>query len=133
MAKVNGTLYLVKSDGTTIGSTTNASLSLSIDLPETTTKGSAGWAEHLQGLRSWEGSFEGLYDETDTYGLTELYAEITNRTTFTILIESTTVGNIEFTGTASLSNIEATFEMEQPVGWSASFTGSGALTVAAST
>jgi TP901-1 family phage major tail protein len=133
MAKINGTLYLVDIDGVTVGSTTNASITINQDLPETTTKGSGGWREVLAGLRSWEGSFEGLYDPTDTYDVKSLADEIVNRSSFTVVFDSSTAGDVDFTGTAYLSNVEFSAEMESPVSFSASFTGDGTLTVADNT
>jgi len=133
MAKINGTLYLVDIDGVTVGSTTNASITINQDLPEATTKGSGGWREVLAGLRSWEGSFEGLYDPTDTYDVKSLADEIVNRSSFTIVFDSSTAGDVDFTGTAYLSNVEFSAEMESPVSFSASFTGDGTLTVADNT
>lgn len=129
MAKINGTLYLLTVGGDAIGATTNCTLSYNADLPETTTKDSGGWAEHLQGLRSAEGSIEGLYDPTETYGLEEILSAIQNRTDLVCeLIASTAAGSLAIEFNASWNNAEITMEMENPVGISASFTVNGTPT-----
>jgi len=130
MSVLNGTLYVYSVDGNVIGATTNASISLSVDLPDATTKDSGGWAEHIQGLRSWEGSFEGLYDPSETYTINDIYTLINSRTDWAVVFQHTgaTAGTISFTGTASFASLELTSEKEASMGWSTSFTGNGALT-----
>jgi len=129
MAVVNGTVYVYSTDGNVIGASTNASISLSVDLPDATTKDSGGWAEHIQGLRSWEGSFEGLYDPSETYTIKEIFDLINSRTDWAVVFQHTsaTAGTLSFTGTASFSSLELTSEMEASMGWTTSFTGNGAL------
>ena len=133
MAKINATRFLVYVNGTAIGSTTTASISVEVDLPSTTTKDSGGWAEHLQGLRNASGSFEGLEDPTQTMGATELFDLITNRTKFDLLLVTDTAGEDGFSASASISNLEFEYEMEQPVSLSGSFTVDGELTRRANT
>ena len=133
MAKINATRFLVYVNGTAIGSTTTASISVEVDLPSTTTKDSGGWAEHLQGLRNASGSFEGLEDPTETMGATELYDLITNRSKFDLLLVTDTAGEDGFSASASISNLEFEYEMEQPVSLSGSFTVDGELTRRANT
>jgi len=131
MAVLNGTLYLVSVDGNVIGATKTASLSIGVDLPDATTKDSGGWAEHISGLRSWEGSFDGLYDPSETYTPKEITDLITARTGFTFLFQHSgaTAGTMSFTGSASVSSFELGAEMEASMTFSASFTGNGALTI----
>ena len=66
----NGTNLLLKAiaDGgtlATIGHTTSCTLSVNQELPDATTKDSSGYAENINGLRSFEISFDGLVDYTD--------------------------------------------------------------------
>lgn len=74
MAAVNGTLYGVFATTATSTSTATASgdriyscksatLNVDIDLPDVSTKDSAAWAQHITGLRSWNISFDGVWDE----------------------------------------------------------------------
>ena len=49
-----------------IGRANSASLSVSMETRDTTTKDSAGWQENLEGLKSWSLSGDGLV----TYSIT---------------------------------------------------------------
>lgn len=131
MAVLNGTLYVVDVDSNLIGQSTNATLSIGVDLPDATTKDSGGWAEHIHGLRSWEGSADYLYDPSETYNAKDILDLITGRTGFTFLFEhsSQTAGTVSFTGSASVNSFEMGAEMEGSMTWNFSFTGNGALTI----
>jgi predicted secreted protein len=129
----NGTNLLLKviGDGGTpivIGHSTSASLSLSNDLPEATTKDSNGFAEHIAGLRSGEISFEGLVSYTDTQNFKELSELMLNRTKIDWSLATATSGDQILTGEAFLSSIEIASEMESPVTYSGSMTVTGAIT-----
>jgi len=54
ISEVDGTTYDI------IGRATSASLSVSMETSENTTKDSAGWQENLEGLKSWSLSRDGL-------------------------------------------------------------------------
>lgn len=130
MAKINATKFLVYVDGNAIGSTTNASISINVDLPSTTTKDSAGWEEHLAGggLRGATGSFEGLEDPTDTVSVTEIFDLIDSRSDFTFQLSTGEAGDDVWQGTATINQLDVDYEMEQPVGVSGGFKLNGALT-----
>lgn len=64
MAKVNGTLLLVYADGTLIAAQRNLTFTVNQNLFDTTSKDSAGWAEHGNGMRSFEVSVEALASTT---------------------------------------------------------------------
>lgn len=123
MAKINGTSFLLLLDGTALGSSRTASISFSVEAPDTTTKDSGGWAENLAGggLRSAEGSFEGLEDATDTYNVNELFDLINTRADFDFQLTDSQAGTDIWTGTATITNLEINYEMEQPVSISGSF------------
>lgn len=59
-----GLNYLLKSDGTTIGGGTDATLRVAQNAIATTNKGSSQWKSSLNGVRTWEMSFEGMYAES---------------------------------------------------------------------
>lgn len=128
----NGTNLLLKvsADGgtpVTIGHSTSASLSISADLPEATTKDSAGFAEHIQGLRSGEISFEGLVSYTDAQNVKELTDFMINRTSLDWSLATSTSGDQILSGEAFLSSVEVAGEMESPVTYSGSLTITGAI------
>ena len=129
----NGTNLLLKvaADGQTpaiIGHSTTASLSISADLPEATSKDSAGFAEHIQGLRSGEISFEGLVSYTDTQNVKELSEFMLNRTKIDWSLATSESGDQILSGEAFLSSVEISGEMESPVTYSGSLTVTGTIT-----
>ena len=129
----NGTDLLLKvaADGQTpaiIGHATTASLTLSNDLPEATTKDSGGFAEHIAGLRSGEISFEGLVSYTDSQNVKEISELLLNRTKIDWSLATTTAGDQVLSGEAFLSSVEISGEMESPVTYSGSLTVTGTIT-----
>lgn len=135
MAKINGTLFQLLVDGVAIGSTKTASISISVDLPDITTKDSGGWEEHLAGggLRGATGSFEGLEDPTDAVNVNELFDLVNTRSDFAFQLTDDTPGSSIWTGTATIDSLEQNYEMEQAVSVSGSFKVNGALVRATET
>lgn len=130
MALINGTNLVIKVGGVPILKATTASLELSVDMPDATTKDSAGWAEFFAGVRSWTLSSDGLIDyatsanvETD-----ELVAMLIARSTVSVSFGTSTSGDMLLSGNAYVSSISQTADMESPSGFSVSFQGTGALT-----
>jgi predicted secreted protein len=121
MAKQNGTLVklLIKrkdeSTFTFVGAAQGDSFSISVDLPDATTKGSAGWAEHIQGLRSASGSISGLHDPTESFTEEEVYEMIYNRETAIMQYGTLEAGSKYFEFEASISNFTKNTDAEQPV------------------
>lgn len=132
MALINGTNLVIKIDGNPILKATTASLEMSVDMPDATTKDSAGWAEFFAGVRSWTLSSDGLIDyassgsvETD-----ELVTLLINRTAVAVEFATSTAGDMKLSGNAFITSISQTADMESPSGFSVSFQGTGALTQA---
>ena len=119
-----------------IAHATSCSLSVSADLPDATTKQSEGWAEEIAGLRSWSLTTDGLatVEPTGTnYVVGDLFSALNGRTKvtvkFTTVNGSTPItGDLYWTGDAFLESLDITADMESPVTYSASFTGTGELT-----
>ena len=117
-----------------IGRCTSASLSVSMETRDTTTKDSAGWQENLEGLKSWSVSGDGLVTYSvgaDTDGPNDLFTLLNNRTKVKIKFGSTTTDELDYTGDAFLVSYEQEAGVEDNVTYSFSFTGTGALTQAA--
>jgi predicted secreted protein len=132
MALINGTNLVIKigNPGNPILKATTASLEISVDMPDATTKDSAGWAEFFAGVRSWTLSSDGLIDyassgsvETD-----ELVQMLLDRQTVVVSFSTSTAGDMVLSGNAYVSSISQTADMESPSGFSVSFQGTGALT-----
>jgi len=130
MALINGTNLTIKVGGVALLKATTASLELSVDLPDATTKDSAGWSEFFAGVRSWTLSSDGLVDyatdakvETD-----ELVTLLINRSTVVVEFSTATSGDMKLSGNAFITSISQTADMESPAGFSVSFQGTGTLT-----
>lgn len=131
MAKINGTLVklMVKRPADTdyvfVGAAQADSFEISIDLPDATTKGSGGWAEHIQGVRSGSGSISGLHDPTEEFTEDEVFAIIENRESVKMQYGTLEPGSKYFEFDASISNFTKNSDMEQPVGFDFDYTING--------
>jgi predicted secreted protein len=130
MALINGTNLTIKVGGVALLKATTASLELSVDLPDATTKDSAGWSEFFAGVRGFTLSSDGLVDyatdakvETD-----ELVALLIARSAVAVEFSTATSGDMKLNGNAFITSISQTADMESPAGFSVSFQGTGALT-----
>lgn len=130
MAKINGTLNAILSGTDRLLHIDNATMNVNVNLPDASTKESAGWAEHINGQRDWEITYDGKYDETGS-GLTpdEILAAIIARSADTV-IKFTTDGATAaagWTGNGTFRNISLVGNMETPATFSGSIKGNGAL------
>jgi predicted secreted protein len=128
MAKFNGTDLLVYVGTVAIAHSTSATLNIEQDLPDATTKGSGGFADHINGLKNWSIDFDGLVDYAASYGVEELFDNLKNGNNVTVKFSTSTNGDSLWTGTASVSSLTMTAEMEAPVSFSGTFVGKGTLT-----
>jgi predicted secreted protein len=126
--KFNGTLLNVYIDDVIIGCATSSELSVNVDLADATCKDDGGWADHIQGLRDWSVSTDGLvaYDGTNNIG--DLYTLLSGRTSVTLKFTTNVTGDLVFSGSASVASISVSAEMEAAVTYSVEFTGKGVLT-----
>jgi predicted secreted protein len=141
----NGTSLVVLIGTEVIGFATSCSLSLAIDAPDASTKQSLGWADEIGGQRSWSLTTDGLATVVPgtvaTYVTTaELNALAIARTAVTVkftTVDNSTVGGVTpvtgdviYSGSAFIESVDMTADMENPVTYSVSFKGTGALTIA---
>ena len=104
---------------------TSASLSVNMDLRDSTTKSSSGWSESLGGLKSWEMSGDAFVDLTSTNAsmadcFDALIAGAAVAAVFTIDSET-------YTGTALITSVSADAGVEENTTFSVSLTGTAAL------
>ena len=119
MAVINGTNFLLKKGGVEIGHTTSATLSLSVETPDATTKSSGGFQEVIAGTISGEISFEGLVDFADSNeNAEELGDTLLARTEVEYIFEGGATGNQKWTGNGYISSLEISSEAENPVTYS---------------
>ena len=128
----NGTNLLLKFAGgsttaVSIGHSTSCSLSLSNDLPEATTKDSAGFQEVIAGVKSGEISFEGLVAYDDANNAIEAADLLIARTKINWSFGTAESEDALYTGNGFLSSVEMSAEMESPVTYSGSITVTGAI------
>jgi hypothetical protein len=124
----NATNLILKIESNTLGHSTSATLSLSNDLPEATTKDSSGFQEVIAGVISGEISFEGLVAYDDSLNAIELNDYLLARTQLTCVFGTTTPGADIYTAEGFLSSVENTADMESPASYSGSITLTGSIT-----
>jgi len=126
----------ISTDGSSydiVGRATSASLSVSMETRDITTKDSAGWQENLEGLKNWSLSGDGLvtYSISGEYETPdELFTILSNRTAIDVKFGSMTTGEIDYSGKAYLVSYEQEAGVEENVTYSFSITGTGVLTQA---
>ena len=131
MAILNATDVILK---VTVGGTlvpvahsTSASLSMSMDLRDSTTKSSGGWQDNLGGLRSYElsgDSFVEIATDAATADILELWTAWNARTA--VAIEFSATGMV-YTGNALITSISIDAGVEDNATFSVSLTGTGEL------
>jgi len=130
MAKLNGTLNAIISGSDRLLHLSNATLNVNVDLPDATTKESTGWAEHINGCRDWEITYDGKYDTTGS-GLTpnEILAAIIARSADTVIKFTTdgATGAAGWTGNGTFRTFSLVGGQETPATFSGSIKGNGAL------
>jgi predicted secreted protein len=134
----NGTNLVVLVGTEVVAHSTSCSLTVSADLPDSTTKSSGGWAEQIAGLRSWSLTTDGLatVEPTGTsYVVGDIFSALNGRTTVTVKFTTVNgntpiVGDLIWSGSAFVESLDISADMESPVTYSVSFTGQGQLTQA---
>jgi len=141
----NGTSLVVLIGTEVIAFATSCSLSIAIDAPDASTKQSLGWADEIGGQKSWSLTTDGLATVVPgavaTYiSTTELSNLAIARTAVTVkftTVNNDTVGGVTpvtgdtiYSGSAFIESVDMTADMENPVTYSVSFKGTGALTIA---
>ena len=123
---INGTLVLLSADSTAIASTTDATLNIELDTPDAATKDSEGWADHIQGQKSWSVDVEGLATFDYASGnVQQLAQHLIGRTEVDLYFYPNT-GSAYF-GKATCSSVSIGAPNEDVASISATFTGKGEL------
>ena len=134
-----------RTDGNTIAYATSASLSVNMDLRDSTTKSSLGWQENLAGLKSWEMSGdafvelsaatatgndpfkEGTEVDSTLKNVSSIYDSWAAGLPVTVAFGNDTK---EYYGQAIITSISIDAGVEENATYSISLTGTGALTQA---
>lgn len=134
----NGTNLVILIGTEVVAHAKNCSLSVKENLPDASTKDSGGWAEEIGGQRSWSLKADGLATVEPTnpnYSVGDLFTALNNRVAVTVKFTtyvggSQVAGDLYWSGSAFVESLDVTADMEAPVTYSASFTGTGVLTQA---
>lgn len=126
----NGSLLSVKVAGSKLLNATSASLSLSVDTPEATTKDSGGFQDLITGVKSAEITFEGLvaYDSGSGSQIGDISDELIAGTKVTWEFSTDVAGDDRYSGEGFISSIEITADMESPVSYSGTIVSTGTIT-----
>lgn len=135
MAIVNATDVVVKIN-TTAGSApsdvllhcTSASLAISRDLRDSTTKASGGWQKNLPGLKSWEISGDGFVDFDGTMDTKDLITEMISATP-EVEVSFGVAGSGVYTGQAIITSISIDAGVEENATYSISLQGTEDLAI----
>lgn len=134
MSAINGTLILLRDSNDPFALSTSCTLNIDMDLPDASHKGSAGWAEHIRGQKSWSVDLDGLADfETGTTGsVQDVVNYILNREN--VAIEFVPLAGsfdgstgVSYEGSASCASVSVVASNEDTCTLTGSFTGNGAL------
>ena len=128
MAIQNATGVTLSVAGEVMAHATSASLSISRDLRDSTTKSSAGWQENLAGLLSWEMSGDAFIDVSATdASMADCFDIITDVTAPIAIAAVFTVGTETYTGQAFITSLSADAGVEENATFSISLTGTSTL------
>ena len=128
MANHIGNEGTVEIGANTVAEIVSFSLNVSGNTAEDTALGDV-WASHVAGTKSWSGSINCYWDETDTNGQGALAVGAT--VVVHLMPEGTTTGDWDFTGSAIVTVIEYSVSQDVITTANFTFTGTGALTSAA--
>ena len=113
---------------TAIAHANDATLTITHEPRDISTKDSAGWVELLEGMRAWEISVSGLYAYSDTNGADALFTSLNNRTTVTVAFTTNVTGDKVYSGTAYISSLDfGSPGQEDNATYSTQFKGTGAI------
>lgn len=130
MASHAGKEGTVKLGSNAVAEVTEWSITTSGDVAEDTSiDNTDGWRTYKSTFNSWAGSLTCHWDESDTNGQEAL--DIGGSVTLNVYPEGDSSGDVYFSGTAIVTGIERSADINGIVGAQFSFQGTGALTQSA--
>ena len=127
---MNGTLLGVYIGSDKFGHTRSSSISFTQNTDDATSADSGGWEEHILTARNCTINFDGLFTYDDTLGPIDLIDEIIARTQVSFEFSTQVSGDIEYTGTGTLTNVTVDSPAEGVVTYSGTIQVDGAPTKA---
>jgi hypothetical protein len=123
--KINGTNITLIIDGQEVSHANSCDFDVSMDMPDASDKQSLGWAEHLQGLRSYSVSSEAFVNYEADQNIEDRINDLIARGRVALLIQHKGVANKSWVVRPSTANVSGSFNMEETSGFSCEFTGDG--------
>lgn len=127
---MNGTLMGVFIGSDKFGHTRSSSISFTQNTDDATSADSNGWEEHILTSRNVTINFEGLFTFDDTLNPVLLIDEIIARTQVAWQFSTQVSGDVEYTGTGTLTNVTIDSPAEAIVTYSGTILVDGAPTKA---
>ena len=124
MAAIKGLDVLIKVGSQVVGGQRNASIELSAESIDTTTKQSGGWSTKTAGVKSWTSSCDGVYFIDDA-GIKAVYTAFEAGTE--IDLEFSNASGVYHKGKAIITSISEEAGHDDVVSYTMSFEGTGAL------
>ena len=126
MATFSGNDGIVKIGTAAVGEVMSFTVNQTMEPIDDTSMGDS-WRSHLAGLKTWDGTVEVRWDDTDT---TQESLTVGASVTLNLLPEGDTAGDYELSGTASVTSISQTQSYDNTtVTRTFTFQGNGALTI----
>jgi predicted secreted protein len=123
----NGTAIVLQVGGTTIANLKSNTMNFSRALIDVSNKDSGGWKESIYGQGSGTFDFEGVFVEQTTYGFSNLFTALKNKTNLTARWKGV-AGDMYYEATCLISSLSETAPMEDAVTFSGSLEMTGAPT-----
>ena len=132
MAVFNATLLSVYVEGTLVGAAQDVSVSMSVETIDITTKDSSGYRELLGGLRTASFSVNGLIDYTEATNesTADLATTLLARTAVILKFSTEVTGDQSVSARAICTSLELSGGTEDTATYSATFEGTGEVTLA---
>tara|TARA_R100000654_G_scaffold3137_1_gene10871 strand:+ start:1253 stop:1714 length:462 start_codon:yes stop_codon:yes gene_type:complete len=112
MPVVNASSFLLLKDTDVIGHSNNTSISLQLDLPETTTKDSGGFAEYLACIRSGSITASGFTAYNDTLNFDEFASLVITKSKQTFFFKEPSNPKLIYRGEGFVSSANETANHE---------------------
>lgn len=128
MAAQNGTAVVIKVGSNVIAYGTAQNMKVGRATIDVSNKNSAGWKELIYGQGSWSMDGDFIFEENATHGFSELFTDMTAKTTVTVVFGTGTTGDKGYTGTALITSLDMSAPLEAAQTFKCSFEGTAAIT-----
>lgn len=129
---INATNLKVYVGGKPVAKAKSASVSLSMEPIDITSKDSASWKEQMAGQKSWSMSGDNLlqFDAASAtyYRISDLQSALVSGTLVAVSFQTPTSGDNSLAGSGYFSSLELTGGVEEAATYSFSIQGTGTLT-----